>query len=66
MYEDVFRVGVLKRIRSFITTKTGVQVYCIQPHFDSALFGTVKAKPLGETLSMKIQKLQNRVRVIIF
>ena len=55
-------IGALKRIRSFIATKTAVQVYfaLIQPHFDSSVWDG-----LGETLSTKIQKLQNRaVRII--
>ena len=53
-------IGALKRIRSCITTKTAIQVYAalIQPHFDYW-------DGLGETLSTKLQKLQNRaVRVI--
>ena len=57
-------IGALKRIRSCITTETAIQVYSalIQPHFD--YFCSVW-DGLGETLSMKIQKLQNRaVRVI--
>ena len=57
-------IGALKRVRSFITTKTAVQVYqaLIQPHFDycCSVWDT-----LGETLSNKVQKLQNRaIRVI--
>ena len=57
-------VGALKRIKSCITTKTAIQVYSalIQPHFD---YCCSVWDGLGETLSMKIQKLQNRaVRVI--
>ena len=57
-------IGALKRIRSFITTKTAVEVYfaLIQPHFD---YCCSVWDGLGETLSTKIQKLQNRaVRVI--
>ena len=56
-------IGALKRIRSCISMNTAIQVYqaLIQPHFDyccSAWDG------LGETLSSKLQKLQNRaVRV---
>ena len=56
-------IGALKR-RSFITTKAAVEVYCalIQPHFD---YCCSVWDGLGETLSTKIQKLQNRaVRVI--
>ena len=60
-------IGALKRVRSFITTKTAVQVYqaLIQPHFDycCSVWGN-----LGETKNYetnKMQKLQNRaVRVI--
>ncbi len=51
-------IGALKRIRSCISMNTPIQVYqaLIQPHFDYGL---------GETLSSKLQKLQNRaVRVI--
>ena len=51
-------IGALKRIRSCISMNTAIQVYqaLIQPHFDYGL---------GETLSSKLQKLQNRaVRVI--
>ena len=56
--------GALKRIRPYITTSTAVQVYqaLIQPHFDhccSVWDG------LGETLSCKIQKLQNRPERVI-
>ena len=57
-------IGALKRIKSFITTKTAVEVYfaLIQPHFD---YCCSVSDGLGETLSTKIQKLQNRaVRVI--
>ena len=57
-------IGALKRIRSFITTKTAVEVYIalIQPHFD---YCCSVWDGLGETLSTKIQKLQSRaVRVI--
>ena len=51
-------IGALKRIRSCISMNTAIQIYqaLIQPHFDYGL---------GETLSSKLQKLQNRaVRVI--
>jgi hypothetical protein len=57
-------IGALKRIRSFITTNTAIQVYqsLIQPHFD---YCCSVWDGLGETLSCKLQKLQNRaVRVI--
>ena len=52
-------IGALKRIRSCITTKTAIQVYSAltQPHFD---YCCSVWDGLGETLSMKIQKLQNR------
>ena len=57
-------IGALKRIRSFITTKTAVEVYfaLIQPHFD---YCCSVWDGLGETLSTKIQKLQNRAARII-
>ncbi len=54
----------LKRIRSCISMNTAIQVYqaLIQPHFD---YGCSVSDGLGETLSSKLQKLQNRaVRVI--
>ena len=57
-------IGALKHVRSFITTKTAVQIYqaLIQPHFD---YCCSVWDNLGETLSNKMQKLQNRaVRVI--
>ena len=57
-------IGALKRITPFITTKTAVQVYqaLIQPHFD---YCCSVWDNFGETLSNKLQKLQNRaVRVI--
>ena len=57
-------IGALKRVRSFITTKTAVQIYqaLIQPHFD---YCCSVWDNLGETLNNKMQKLQNRaVRVI--
>ena len=57
-------IGALKRVRPFITTKTAVQVYqaLIQPPFD---YCCSVWDNFGETLSNKLQKLQNRaVRVI--
>ena len=53
-------IGALKRIRPYITTNTAVQVYqaLIQPHFD---YCCSVWDGLGETLSCKMQKLQNRV-----
>ena len=57
-------IGALKTIRPFITTNTAIQVYqsLIQPHFD---YCCSVWDGLGETLSCKIQKLQNRaVRII--
>ena len=57
-------IGALKRIRPFITTKMAVQVYqaLIEPHFD---YCCSVWDNFGETLSNKLQKLQNRaVRVI--
>ena len=52
-------IGALKRIRPYITTSTAVQVYqaLIQPHFD---YCCSVWDGLGETLSCKIQELQNR------
>ena len=52
-------IGALKRIRPYITTNTAVQVYqtLIQPHFD---YCCSVWDGLGETLSCKMQKLQNR------
>ena len=57
-------IGALKRIRSFIKTKVVVQVYfvLIQPHFD---YCCSVWDGLGETVSTKIQKLQNRVVRVI-
>ena len=57
-------IGALKRIRSFITTKTAVQVYfaLMQPHFD---YCCSVWDGLDETLSTKIQKLQNRAIKVI-
>ena len=57
-------IGALKRIRSCISMNTAIQVYqaLIQPHFD---YCCSVWDGLGETLSSKLQKLQNRaVRVI--
>ena len=52
-------IGALKRIRPFIATKTAVQVYQAFDYCCSVW------DSFGETLSTKIQKLQNRaVRVI--
>ncbi len=57
-------IGALKRIRPYITTSTAVQVYqaLIQPHFD---YCCSVWDGLGETLSCKIQKLQNRAARVI-
>ena len=57
-------IGAMKRMRSCITTKTAIQVYSalIQPHFD---YCCSVCDGLGETLSMKIQKLQNRAGRVI-
>ena len=58
-------IGALKRIRSCISMNTAIQVYqaLIQPHFD---YCCSVWDGLGETLSSKLQKLQNRaVRVIV-
>ena len=51
-------------LRSFITTKTAVQIYqaLIQPHFD---YCCSVWDNLGETLSNKMQKLQNRAVSVI-
>ena len=52
-------IGALKRIRSFITTRSAVEVYfaLIQPHFD---YCCSVWDGIGETFSTKIQKRQNR------
>ena len=52
-------IFALKRIRPYITTNTAIQVYqaLIQPHFD---YCCSVWDGLGETLSCKLQKLQNR------
>ena len=57
-------IGVLKRIRPFITTNTAVQVYkaMIQPHFD---YCCSVWDGFGDTLSCKLQKLQNRAARVI-
>ena len=57
-------IGALKRIRPYIATNTAVQVYqaLIQPHFD---YCCSVWDGLGETLSCKMQKLQNRTARII-
>ena len=57
-------IGALKRIRTCITTSAAVQVYqaLIQPHFDYCCWVW---DGLGETLSCKIQKLQNRAARVI-
>ena len=57
-------IGALKRVRSFITTKTAVQIYqaLMQPHFD---YCCSVWDNLGETLSNKMQKLQNRAARVI-
>ena len=57
-------IGALKRFRPYITTNTAVQVYqaLIQPHFD---YCCSVWDGLGETLSCKLQKLQNRAARVI-
>ena len=57
-------IGVLKRVRPFVSTRTAVQVYqaLIQPHFD---YCCSVWDGFGETLSNKIQKLQNRAVTVI-
>ena len=57
-------IGALKRIRPYITTNTAIQVYqaLIQPHFD---YCCSVWDGLGETLSCKMQKLQNRAARVI-
>ena len=57
-------IGALKRIRQYITTHTAVQVYqaLVQPHFD---YCCSVWDGLGETLSCKLQKLQNRAARVI-
>ena len=56
-------IEALKRIRPFVTTRTAVQVYqaLIQPHFD---YCCSVWDGFGETLSNKIQKLQNQALVL--
>ncbi len=58
------RILIKFRIRPYITTSTAVQVYqaLIQPHFD---YCCSVWDGLGETLSCKIQKLQNRAARVI-
>ena len=53
-------IGALKRIRPYMTTNTAVQVYqaLIQPHFDYCF---LVWDGLGETVSCKMQKLQNQM-----
>ena len=58
-------IGALKRVRSFITIDASTQIYksLIQPHFD---YCCTVWDGLGETLSTRLQKLQNRAaRVVI-
>ncbi len=53
-----------KRVRSFITIDASIQIYqaLIQPHFD---YCCTVWDGLGETLSTKLQKLQNRAARVI-
>ncbi len=57
-------IGALKRVRSFITIDASIQIYqaLIQPHFD---YCCTVWDGLGETLSTKLQKLQNRAARVI-
>ena len=57
-------IGALKRIRSYVTTDTAIQVYraLIQPYFD---YCCSVWDGLNQTLNCKIQKLQNRAARIV-
>ena len=57
-------IGALKCTRPFMTCKTAVQVYSalIQPHFD---YCCSVWDELGDTLAIKLQKLQNRAAWVI-
>ena len=57
-------IGALKRIRPYVTTDAAVCVYraLIQPHFD---YCCSVWDGLGQTLSCKIQKLQDRAARIV-
>ncbi len=57
-------IGALKRVRSFITIDASTQIYqgLIQPHFD---YCCTVWDGLGETLSIKLQKLQDRAARVI-
>ena len=57
-------IGALKRVRSYITIDASIQIYqaLIQPHFD---YCCTVWDGLGETLSTKLQKLQNRAARVI-
>lgn len=60
-------IGALKRRRPIITTDAAIQIYraLIQPHFDYCWLSVWDG--LGETLSCKLRKLQNRAaRVILW
>ena len=57
-------IGALKRVRSFTTINASTQIYqsLIQPHFD---YCCTVWDGLGETLSTKLQKLQNRAARVV-
>ena len=57
-------IDALKRVRSFITIDASTQIYqsLIQPHFD---YCCMVWDGLGETLSTKLQKLQNRAARVV-
>ena len=57
-------IGALRRVRPFISTTTAVQIYnaLIQPHFD---YCSSVWDGLSNTLSDKLQKLQNRAARVI-
>ena len=60
------RIGILKRIRSFVPFETLLCIYnaLFQPHFDycSVVWGNCK-----KSLSIKLKKLQNRaVRILTY
>ena len=57
-------IGALKRIRPYVTTDAAIHVYraLIEPHFD---YCCSVWDGLGQILSSKIQKLQNRAARIV-
>jgi hypothetical protein len=57
-------IGALKRMRDFITRETAIRVYqsLVEPYFS---YCAPVLDGLGKKQSEKLQKLQNRARVII-